>query len=130
LIPIEELQESALFFPQNSSKIKSPINLSLEDTSKIGAYHQNTAYIDKNLLKGDLSVRKWKKGDYFYPIGMTGKKKVSKYFKDEKFSLFEKEKTWLLCNGDAVVWVIGKRLDERFKVSEKTTHILKISLKN
>jgi tRNA(Ile)-lysidine synthase len=130
LIPIEELQESGIFFPQNSSKIKSPINLSLEETSKTGAFHENTAYLDKKLLNGDLCVRKWKKGDYFYPIGMTGRKKVSKYFKDEKFSLFEKEKTWLLCNDDAIVWIIGKRLDERFKVSEKTTHILKISLKN
>lgn len=83
--------------------------------------------VDKNLLKFPLVVRKWEKGDYFYPDGMKGKKKLSKYFKDEKMSILEKEKIWLLCTEEnKIVWVIGKRLDDRFRVTDKTIEILKI----
>ena len=59
---------------------------------------------------------------------MKGKKKLSKYFKDEKYSLVDKEKQWLLCSGEKIVWVIGKRVDRRFAASEKKkTLILKLS---
>ena len=61
---------------------------------------------------------------------MKGKKKVSKYFKDEKFSLLQKENTWLLCTyKNEIIWVINKRLDRRFSVSDKTKNILKIFYK-
>ncbi len=73
-------------------------------------------------------VRKWKKGDYFHPLGFNGKKKLSKYFKDEKMNLLEKEEQWLLCSDDQIVWVIGKRADRRFKVDESSQNILKIEL--
>jgi len=92
---------------------------------------QNTTFniqIDKSLLKFPLIVRKWQKGDYFYPIGMTGKKKLSKYFKDEKLSLLEKENIWLLLSDTKIVWVIGMRQDERFKLTKTTTNITKITL--
>ena len=56
------------------------------------------------------------------------KKKVSKFFKDEKMSLSEKENTWLLCSGEDIIWIIGYRADERFKVTEETTKILKIDV--
>ena len=88
----------------------------------------NTASFDKDLLSYPLSVRKWEKGDYFYPIGMTGKKKLSKYFKDEKYSLLDKENIWLLCSGTDIIWIIGKRMDNRFKLSDKTKTILKATL--
>ncbi|WP_445738598.1 tRNA lysidine(34) synthetase TilS [Mariniflexile sp.] len=86
-------------------------------------------YVDKDVLKFPLSIRKWEEGDVFYPLGMTGKKKLSKYFKDEKFSMLDKENVWLLCSDDAIVWVIGKRADNRFKVTENTKQILRIELK-
>jgi tRNA(Ile)-lysidine synthase len=62
-------------------------------------------------------------------MGMSGKKKLSKYFKDEKLSLLDKENTWLLCSETDIVWVIGKRADDRFKVTDSTQHILKVELK-
>ncbi len=76
-----------------------------------------------------LTLRQWRKGDYFYPLGMKGKKKLSKYFKDEKLSLLDKENIWLLCSNDDIVWVINRRADNRFKVEDNTQHILKIELK-
>lgn len=90
---------------------------------------QNEFIVDKNMLKFPLTVRKWEKGDYFYPLGMQGKKKLSKYFKDEKMSILEKEKTWLLCTAlNEIVWILGKRPDNRFKITNNTTDTIKISL--
>lgn len=86
------------------------------------------ALFDKDLLTFPLYVRNWEKGDYFYPIGMTGRKKLSKFFKDEKYSLLDKENIWLLCSGPDIIWIIGKRMDNRFKITDKTKTILKATL--
>ena len=90
--------------------------------------NKQSVLIDKNLLNFPLGVRKWEKGDYFYPIGMQGKKKLSKYFKDEKFSLLQKENIWLLCSGKDIVWLIGKRMDERYKITDNTKDILIVKI--
>ena len=87
----------------------------------------NTISIDYNTIKFPLIIRKWQKGDYFYPIGLKGKKKLSKFFKDEKMSLLEKENAWILCTANNnIIWVIGKRLDEHFKVTKTTSKLLKV----
>jgi tRNA(Ile)-lysidine synthase len=87
----------------------------------------HTVYIDKDKLGDVLTVRKKIEGDYFYPAGMVGKKKLSKYFKDQKLSLLDKEKTLILCSNDKIVWIVNYRLDNRFKVSKETQNILKIT---
>jgi len=112
--------------PENSVAIKTPLHLEFAMVKQQGTNNTKTAYIDKNLLNDRLIVRKHQKGDYFYPIGMQGKKKISKYFKDEKLSLLEKEQTWLLCNGNEIIWVIGRRLDNRYKVTSDTQSIFEI----
>lgn len=125
---------------ENQSKIKKPIKLKFEkvdipfDTknhkNKIFTEFlkddQNIISLDYDKLKFPLTIRKWEKGDFFYPIGLSGKKKLSKFFKDEKYSLIEKEATWLLCSNNDIVWIIGKRLDDRFKISKFTCAVLKI----
>jgi tRNA(Ile)-lysidine synthase len=63
----------------------------------------------------------------FFPFGMKGSKKLSKYFKDEKMSLHEKEQTWILCSQNQIVWIIGKRFDRRFQVNNLTKTILQIT---
>ena len=75
-----------------------------------------------------LVIRKWQEGDYFYPIGMKGKKKLSKFFKDEKMSLIDKSNQWILCSKNQVVWVIGKRQDDRFKLNDNSINKLQITL--
>ena len=94
----------------------------------MGISDSKTIFVDADALKFPLKLRKWQKGDYFYPLGMNGKKKLSKFFKDEKFSLIDKEKTWLLCSENQIVWLVAKRMDERFKITENTQTILKIQL--
>jgi tRNA(Ile)-lysidine synthase len=80
-------------------------------------------------LQFPLVLRRWQEGDSFQPFGMKGKsKKVSKFFKDEKLSLIEKEKSWLLCSNNQIVWIVGMRQDERFKIDDTTKEILKITV--
>lgn len=110
--------------------ISNAFRLSVSHVMAVSAdAHKNAIYADKEKLKFPLFVRKWQTGDYFYPVGMNGqKKKVSKYFKDEKLSLSQKEGAWLLCSGSQVVWIINKRADERFKPDNNTTQIIKIEV--
>ncbi len=86
-----------------------------------------TIFVDRDKIKYPLVVRKWQEGDYFHPFGMKGKKKLSKFFKDEKLSLPQKENCWLLCSNDKIVWVIGHRPDARFAVKDETKQILRLS---
>ncbi len=100
--------------------------LSFAKTDQIQETNTSIIYVDADLLEYPLTIRTREEGDVFYPLGMVGKKKLSKYFKDEKLSLFQKEHVQLLCSNNQIVWVIGRRADNRFKVTEKTKQILKI----
>ena len=113
----------------NQSKVNFPLNLLLSDVGAIGASSNSTIFVDREKLKFPLTLRHWNEGDVFQPFGMAGKsKKVSKLFKDEKLSLIEKENNWLLCSESQVVWVVGIRQDERFKIDSATKKILKIEI--
>ena len=83
-------------------------------------------FVDADKLTYPLELRIWKTGDCFHPLGMNGKKKVSKFIKDEKMTPIEKQNTWVLVSNGNIVWVIGKRADDRFKVADHTRTILKI----
>lgn len=130
LEPVEENVTNVYEIPEGTTEISQPFDMRLTNVNKtLKKYANNAIYVDADTLKFPLFARKWMEGDYFFPAGMNGqKKKVSKYFKDEKMSLSEKEKTWLLCSGNQIVWIINKRADERFKVTDKTTQIIKIEV--
>lgn len=84
---------------------------------------KSTACFDADKLRHPLSLRLWKKGDSFIPFGMKGRKKVSDYLTDRKFSLLRKERQWLLCCGEDIIWLVGERTDNRFRVDEKTRKV-------
>lgn len=114
---------------ENDYEIQTPMGkLTFEDVKRINSTIEAKIYVDKEKLQYPLMLREWEEGDYFQPFGMEGKKKLSKFFKDEKMSLIEKEQSLLLCSGKDIIWIVGKRADDRFKVTEKTSQILKIQL--
>ncbi|MGN6298865.1 MAG: tRNA lysidine(34) synthetase TilS [Ginsengibacter sp.] len=123
-ILIEET-EKEISFEQGKLKLKKHA----ATNEKLPA-EKNIATLDLKNISFPLLLRKWKRGDYFYPLGMQGKKKLGKFFIDQKLSLTEKEKIWVIESDKKILWIIGQRIDDRFKVTEKTKQVLQISFHN
>lgn len=100
-------------------EILSTANYKLQTTN-------NLAQFDADKIKFPLLLRKWKRGDYFYPLGMKKKKKLARFFIDNKLSQTDKEKVWVIEMNKKIVWVVGMRIDERFKITPQTKQVLKI----
>jgi tRNA(Ile)-lysidine synthase len=130
LSPINlEVDIEEYFIYKNQKEVNIPLNLSFCKVADISLVPNTTIFVDEDKLWFPLDLRRWKKGDSFQPLGMEGKsKKLSKFFKDQKLSLIEKEKIWILCSDNQIVWIVGLRQDERFKVKNTTKNILKIQL--
>lgn len=106
-----------------------PVNLTIETSFAKAINTKKFILVDEKLLNYPLILRKQKEGDFFFPLGMEGKKKVSKFFKDQKLSLIDKKSTWLLCsNQNEIIWIIGMRQDRRFCINSKTKNVIKISI--
>lgn len=84
--------------------------------------------LDAEKLHFPLKVRKWQKGDFFFPLGMDNKKLLSDYFIDEKFELPQKNDTWLLLSQDDIIWIVGHRIDNRYRVTDSTKEIIRFSI--
>ncbi|NNF81989.1 MAG: tRNA lysidine(34) synthetase TilS [Flavobacteriaceae bacterium] len=129
LKPNEERDFQPMELHENMNQIATPLGyVEINEVRTMGDTNERTVYIDKEKLKFPLILRKWEEGDYFYPFGVKGRKKISKYFKDEKFSLFNKESALILCSGKDVVWIVGYRSDDRYKVTPESSDILKVQL--
>ena len=130
LSPLHTIDEEAEYHIDSSqNQINIPLNLSFSKVTDISIGSNTTIFVDEDTLQFPLVLRHWKEGDSFQPFGMNGKsKKVSKLFKDEKLSLIDKENVWLLCSGTEIVWIIGMRQDDRFRITNTTKNLLKIQL--
>ena len=131
LSPLNSQDENEEYFiNKNQKEVNVPLNLTFCKVVDKNLVSNTCIFVDEDKLWYPLVLRRWKDGDTFQPLGMNGEsKKVSKFFKDEKLSLIEKEKAWLLCADKEIVWIVGKRQDERFKTNNSTKNILKIQLK-
>ncbi len=123
---------TAYFIDDWQTSVKVPISLQIETLRDLNFIRipkeKNVAMLDYDLLKFPLQLRHWHKGDVFYPFGLRGKQKISDFFTNQKFSVLDKEKQWLLCSGKDIVWVVGERLDDRFKITDQTKTIYRIEL--
>jgi len=123
--PSEEEKETFLV-EKETHLIDRPLRMSFHTAEEVKDQGKNVIFVDENLLQYPLELRRYRQGDVFQPFGMTGKKKLSKFFKDEKLSLASKENIWLLCSESKIVWIVDHRMDDHYKVRTETTQILKI----
>jgi tRNA(Ile)-lysidine synthase len=125
-----EPSETEFLIPIGTKKIEQPVRLTLEVYPRSESFgilkEPRVAQLDADKVDFPLIIRRWQKGDRFYPLGMKGKKLLSDYFTDQKLSLFQKETTWIMTSKDDIVWIIGRRIDNRFKVTGSTRIILDI----
>ena len=127
LIPLPtDLSQDTFYISEGTSEINEPIRLQFKQVKRFEISNANTAFVAADRISFPLLLRRWREGDVFQPFGMKGKKKLSKFFKDEKLSLLAKQNAWVLCSDDSVVWIVGMRLDERFKVQRESENILRI----
>ena len=129
---IDFVDDNKYYIDDNATEILTPIHLRLNIVKKTTDFVINKdssiAYIDLDKIVFPIVLRKWKQGDYFMPLGMEKFKKLSHFFIDQKMSIPEKERIWLLSLGNEIIWVVGKRLDNRFKIDDHTKKVLIVSL--
>jgi tRNA(Ile)-lysidine synthase len=132
LTPILPENRKQFYLEEGMKELLFPVHLKITVATKKDKFKipdsQFIACIDRDHVQFPLLIRRWQPGDYFKPLGMNGLKKISDFFIDLKLSLPEKENVWILANGEQVVWIIGRRLDDRYKITSHTQNILKLEL--
>lgn len=115
-----------------TNEIQSPLKLKIDCYDKPKDFKIDTnpkiALLDFDKLKFPLVMRKWKEGDKFKPLGLKGSKKLSDFFIDKKFSVFEKDEIYVLESDMQICWIVGQRIDDRFKISKNTKKIIRFEL--
>lgn len=117
---------------ESQTSVYSPIILHMEILKDLQYVkipkNKEVAMLDYDKLTFPLILRKWKKGDSFFPYGLQGEKKISEFYKNLKYSILDKENQWLLCSENDIIWVVGQRIDDRYKITKSTKTIYKIEL--
>lgn len=129
--PLTQHSDKAYFILADQYELSDPMKIRL-DVAPLGSldivHDKRIALLDFDKLKFPLVLRRWKTGDRMVPLGMKGSKKISDIFTNLKYTILQKEEAWLLCSGGEVVWLVGERISDRFKVTEATTTIYKLYL--
>lgn len=127
---ISEPPEIEVVIHKEEVRLIEPLDMSMKFVDYDGNIEtdKSIAMLDADKLEFPLTLRRWKAGDSFQPLGMKAFKKLSDFLIDNKLTRFEKENTWVLCSGEKVVWVVNHRIDNRFKLSSKTKTIYFVQL--
>jgi tRNA(Ile)-lysidine synthase len=122
---------TSILITEHESEIGFPLKLNLEKLAVNQIefnFEKNISYIDADKIIWPLELRKWQYGDSFVPLGMKGRKKVSDFLIDEKVSVLEKENTWVLLSNNEIVWLVGHRISDKFKITDSTQNVLKLEI--
>jgi len=114
--------------PEKQSSLPFPMDMEVLERAELESIPDdpNTACLDLDKIQFPLIIRRWIHGDYFFPLGMEQIKKLSDFFVDEKVSVPEKERTWIMASGKKIVWIMGYRIDHRFRITPSTSRILRL----
>ncbi len=114
--------------PEKHSSLPFPMDMEVLDRAELGSIPRdpNTACLDLDSIQFPLIIRRWMHGDYFYPLGMEQNKKLSDFFIDEKVPVPEKEGIWIMASGKKIVWIMGYRIDNRFRITPSTKRVLRL----
>ena len=119
-----KIENKLFLIAEKTVELLIPLSLKFKITAdKNIVLDSAIAKLDFEKLKFPLTLRKWQEGDKFMPLGMKKFKKLSDFFIDNKFSILDKQEQWLLCSGDDIVWVVGCRIDERYKLETDTKKV-------
>jgi tRNA(Ile)-lysidine synthase len=127
ITPVSEVKNKLVVISEDATEIdfgNQTMTMKSVVVENLNLLENHIAYINKHELTFPLILRPWKEGDYFYPLGMKKKKKISRFMTDIKLSKFEKDQQWVLESGKKIVWVVGRRIDDRFKIKNKSDAVL------
>lgn len=134
--PTKPIREVYKITEDNTENRLLPVEITVRKATVDPSFEMDksafTATLDYDRVKFPLILRRWQAGDWFIPFGMKGRKKLSDYFSDHKFSLTAKERAWILCSGDDIIWIAGERIDNRFRITPDTKYafVINFSEKN
>lgn len=119
----EAVDEEEVFQDLDALRCRFRVEQQTLDSSFRFSTDNHTLYIPVEKLRFPLVLRHWREGDAFYPLGARGRQKLSDFFTDHKIDRFAKQRVQLLCHGDDIIWLVGLRSSDRFKIDSKTTQI-------
>lgn len=127
--PLQTMEASTILIEAGDTRVEYDggiLTLSLRDELPQDPGGSHVAWLDASMVSFPLLLRRWKQGDYFYPLGMRKKKKLARFLIDNKLSLADKERIWVLESDKKILWVVGKRIDDRFKIGAGAGRVLRI----
>jgi len=129
----DAFESNSYLLSQVDKMIEHPFSMVISrqfvDAGFIVSKLKNKIHVDAAKITFPMKIRKWEEGDSFYPFGMKQRKKISDFFINNKFSLIDKEQTWLLVSGNEIVWIIRHRMDNRYKVTVETKEVIEFNYK-
>jgi tRNA(Ile)-lysidine synthase len=129
----EETATDSYLIQEDDTELTEPIKLTLQKMTVAPGFkvskEKGCVHIDAGLLHFPLQLRHWREGDSFFPFGMKQRQKVSDFFINNKLSMLEKEHSWLLVSGEDIVWIVGQRMDNRFRLTDATKEAVEVNCK-